>query len=309
MEKILSINFGTDRVYATLSQFTPKGLELLDIASTDSSFNLEDFESEKSQLASQELSIILEDLASQANKISISLPSEEILVTQIPGKKDISEDELKQLLGLEVRQAYPTLQYSQFTAFVTALKPKNDSSQNILAMIIRKSLIEYFDDLAAPYGLQVENIDICQFNAHNSFFYNYPEEKDKAAVFFDVQKQFVDISLVADGQPAYYNVVSINEPQKIASICDSEISKLLENHIVFVDNAFFFGTGLTKEIFDIAVNALNGVVMQTFRLNPFRMLITNLDERHQDYCARTFHVYPPCIGAAIKPRHSKIKVF
>ncbi|HPI19849.1 MAG TPA: hypothetical protein PKY56_05705 [Candidatus Kapabacteria bacterium] len=308
MEKILSIHFGTDRVYSTLTEFTDEGLELHDIASTDNSIDLENFDSDQSQLASQELEILLSELAPKASKISITLPSEEIFVTQIPGKKNISENELRQLIGLEIRQAYPNLQNNEFSAFVTPLKPKNDSSQNLLATIINKSIIEYFNNVVAPYNIPIENIDLCQLNAHNSFFYNYPEEKDKPAAFFDVQKNFVDISLVADEQPAYYNVVSMNDPVKIASICDNEISKFLENYVVFVDNAFFFGNGLTKEIFDIATNALNGIVMQTIRFNPFRMVKTSLDKRHQDYCSRSFHIYPSCIGASIKPKHTKIKV-
>lgn len=305
MKRILSVFFNIDHTYLTVVEPTPKGLDLLYINSTDHPIDLENPEEDMSILAAQELDVILSDLP-PIDEVNITLPAENILLSQIPGTLDMDVHQLKQLVGLEIRQAYPKFTFEDFNSIVVGIGDRMDGKKMLIAEIIPKTIIETSEKLLAPLNKPIDRYDISQLNAHNALLYNYPEQREKAAALVNIQQQFIDISVILNGQPIYYSLVNFNSPDDINTICENEFNKIMTDYVAYVETAFFFGSGLNIDIYAKAENKLAEFLMTTTRLNAFRLVSTSLEQREKDYCSRTAHIYPACIGAAIPPFHKSL---
>jgi hypothetical protein len=299
MERVLSAYFNTDRVYLAVFEPTEKGIDLAYINSTDHPVNPENMDGEMSLLAQKEFGVLLGELPENINKISVCLPTESVFISQIPGNGSLKQEEIKQLLHLEIRQTFPQYNNDDFISRVYQLAPRMDGKQMLIVEIIPKSVIKSIFHMFSNYNFQILNIDNSQFNAHNALLFNYPEESDKAAALLSVQSNFIDISVLKNGEPLYYNLVKFNDKTQFAAICEEEFGKLMTDYIDYIENAYFFGSGLNSELFETAKEILAGFLMTAKKLNSFRMISTGLPERYREYCARTAHIFPPCIGAAI----------
>jgi len=80
----------------------------------------------------------------------------------------------------------------------------------------------------------------------------------------------------------------------------------MTDYVPYVETAFFFGSGLTIDIYAQGENKLAEMMMTTARFNSFRLVTTSLEQRDKDYASRTAHIYPACIGAAIPPFHKSL---
>lgn len=309
MKQTLSIYFGTDRTYLTVVEPKSTGLELVYINSTQGAIDLENIDDESSLLAAQELEVYLSELHGDIGRIAVTLPSDSVLVTHIPGKKDLSQEDIVKLVNLEIRQNYPQFNFDDFTPSVIPLAPRLDGKEMLLAVIIPRKEYTSCKELLSTLKVPITSIEISQMSAHNALLYNYPEEKDKTAAVLNIGKQFVDISVITKGQPIYYNLASFQDKNKIGDLCEDEFSKILSEYVEFIDSAYFFGSELTLDLLNKANETIMGLVMESKRLNAFRMMSCNLDNRTNEYCIRTAHIYPPCIGACIPSYHDKTKLF
>lgn len=299
MERILSVYFNTSRVYLAVLEPIDKGVNLVYINSTDHTVDTEGGDDETSLLAQNEFSGLLAEIPKEIHKISVCLPTESVFISQIPGDSSLNTEDIKQLLSLEIRQTFPQHNREDFLSRVFQLAPRMDGKQMLIAEIIPKLVIKNVFKIFKNYDFQILNIDNSQFNAHNALLFNYPEEAEKAVALLNIQNHFIDISVLKNGEPLYYNLVKFNDNAQFSSICEEEFGKLMTDYIDYIENAYFFGSGLTADLFGTAKDVLAGFLMTAKRLNAFRMVSTGLSARHREYCSRTAHIYPPCIGAAI----------
>jgi hypothetical protein len=305
MKRILSVYFNIDRVYLTLFEITEKGLKLHYVNSTEAPLDLENPEDDASVLTMQELEILIQE-AGAADYLCVSLPAESVLISHIPGDLSMEEHRLKQLVGLEIRQAFPQFNFQDFSPLVVELGERMDGKKMLCAQIIPNKIIATVKQALAPAGIPISRYDASQFNSHSALLYNYPEQKDKAAALVSVQKQFVDLSVVKNGVPIYYSLVNFNSPDDIGPICESEFNKIMTDYVDYVETAFFCGVGLTTEIYQKAEAKLAEFLMTSVRLNAFKMVSSELEQREKEYCSRTAHIYPACVGAAIPPYHKSL---
>jgi hypothetical protein len=151
-------------------------------------------------------------------------------------------------------------------------------------------------------GIPLERIIISQFAAHAALLYNYPEHTGNTVALFTVQESFIDFSVLKKGKLVFYNLVSLPNHGELGAVCNAEIENMLAGQYVsYIDEAFLLGPGLTQATFTAAISEIS---VPARRLNAFRMLTTNLSQRDRDYCVRTAHLYPPCIGAALPDIHA-----
>ncbi len=305
MKRILSVYFNIDRTYLAAFDVTPKGLDLVYINSTEHPIDLENPDSELSMLAAQELEIFISDVP-DVSEVNVTLPAESVLLSQIPGRLNMDEHQIKQLVGLEIRQAFPMFNFEDFSPLIVETGERMDGKQMLIAEIIPNNLIATAQSVLKGTNLKINRFEVSQFNAHSALLYNYPEQLDKAAALVSIQQQFIDLSVIKNGLPIYYSLVNFNSPDEIGTICENEFNKIMTDYVDYVETAFFFGSGLNIEIYKKAEAKLTEFLMTSIKFNAFRMVTTNLEQREKDYCSRTAHIFPACIGAAIPPFHKHI---
>ncbi len=309
MKKILSVFFNIDRTYLAGLNIEDTGVSIDYINSTIHRIDIDNINSEETKNGIAELNKIFYEMLFDPDEISITLQSESILVTQFPGKKDMPEDELNQLINFEIRQVFPQFDNSEFERFVIPLIPQNPDLQKMMAVIIPKEDFKVIEDIIQIINKPIYRVDITQLNSHTSFLFNYPEMNDKDILFVSVQGQFIDVSVLQNGQPIYYNLIALPNYNQAGEILENEYAKIVPQYLESIDACFYFGAGLDKDISMMLweTSSLLGIP-ESKRLNAFRMINTNLSKRENEYCARTLHIFPAPIGACLNPQHSIIKV-
>lgn len=309
MGLILSIYFNTDRTYLTLVREGPKGLVLEYINSTDSPILLENPDSETSRIGFGELESYLNQFKSNINRVAVTLPSENVLVTQFSTETETDLDELTKIVDKEIRNIYPQFTYQSFTSTIVPLGFEPNGLRNMMAIIISKQDFECCKKFLHKFNLAVDIVEINQLNAHSAFIYNYPEIASNNIVIIGLQNQFIDFSIIKQYQPIYYNLMNFQKKSDIALLCATEIQNFQDKFDIKIDEVFMFGIGLSKDILEQSSEILKEKNLKVSRMNSFRMMSTFLSDREKEYCQRTAHIYPPCIGGSINPYHKRYKIY
>lgn len=309
MSKTLSIFFNIDRTYLTLVERTDEGLDLLYLNSTENKIDLENPDTDEYLLGVKELQDLLVNVKDNFDRLTVTLPAESVLVSKFPGKEDLESSELKKLIDFELRQTFPQFNYDDFAISITPLAPNSNNKKMILTVIIPNQIFNSCSEILMPLGKTIDNIEISQLNAHNAFMYNYPEFSEKCVALLSVQNQFIDISLIKNGMPAYYNLASFSSTEQIGEMVEKEFEKMLAENTDAIDGAYFFGCGLTKDIMLSCWETSMILGLEAKRLNAFRMMKTSFGKREREYCSRTMQLFPACIGGALPPYHKRIKLY
>lgn len=307
MKNALSVFFGIDRTYVSVMRPTPKGLALDFIDATRNAVDLENPFDDASKAGEMELNEFIEENKDKVEKINVTIPAEMVFVTQFPGQPGMSVDELRQLVDLEIRQAFPQFNPEEFVTTITPMEQTKDGIHMMMATIVQRDILDTIKEIFQN-KMPVQDIEISQLNAHSSFLYNYPEAANKTIMIFGIQEQFIDVSIVKNTKPAYYNLLSLSNPDKLGEMFEEEFNKVKETTVEQIDGAYFFGMGLTKELYFHAWETSMAIGLETGRMNAFRMVTTDLDKRRKDYCSRIMHIAPPCIGAHIPAYHERIRL-
>ncbi len=309
MKTALSVFLNSDRTYIAAIEPRQSGLYLAYINSTSAAFDFQQPGIDPDDESLNQIKQLLGEIPGDVERISVTIPSDTVLVTQIPGNEDMDMEQMRQLVSLEIRQTFPKFSFEDFAANVYKIYPGKESTAMLLAVIIAKQDLTNIGDFFKQYYGKIDNIEISQLNAISGFFYNYPELADGTIAIFGIQNNFVDITLMAMGKMIYYNLAPINDENELADICTQEYDKLLASHADYIDKAYLFGAGLTKDAY-LKVkeeSVKKGIDVQ--RLNAFRMMSTELNQRERDYCSRVSHVFPPCIGGALPAFFERIKIY
>lgn len=306
MDTTLSLYFNTDRTYLTVVEKRDNGLWLRHIDSTLTHIDIENIESDESREGLTQVHQALLEIPIEITRVTATLPAESVLVSQFPGSSKMSSSELKKLVNLELRQLYPQFSYSDFALNLIPFLPNNKTKAQMLAVMVENAHFDIVQNIISPLDRPLSRIDISQLNAHNAHVFNYPQELNKNIALLSVQKPFLDFSIIRNGKPLYYSAIRVNNDDDIASLFEQEITKAKTDYVDTIDSAYYFGASLTKEI---SLSCWETSMMMGFegkRLNPFRMLKTDLDERTKEYCSRVFHLYPACIGASMPAYYDRI---
>ncbi len=310
MDKLLSVYFSSHRTYLAVVERNGKGLRLDYVNSTTQPIDLEAPEDGRNEEAAEELKELLRDLDKDITRVAISLPADSVLVTKIPGKKTTPYDEIQKLVELEIRQAYPQFNYEDFIPSAVNFAPKLDGKEVMLATIIPKqNFVASRNILNEVLEKPITNIEISQLNAHSAFLYNYPKRKKESVAILGVGDNFVDVSVLKSGELVYYSLSRLDDPEEIADVCLEEFDQITEKYVEELHSAYFFGEGLNIDALVIAQSLLTEKVPNIGKLNAFRMFTSNLSERERQYCSRSAHIFPPCIGGCLPPIHKKIKLY
>lgn len=309
MAQTLSVFFNIDRTYLTVIEPTTKGISLSYINSTLNYIDLENLNDEGSLKGIEELNSILKNVDFTIDKIDVTIPAESVLVTQFPGRTGMDVEELRELIALEIRQAYPQFNPNDFSSNLIPMGDRLDGQSMMLAVIIPYEIIKSIYKILGHFNIPINNIEISQLNSHNSFLYNYPENIYKTTAIVGVQNNFIDLSIIKNSKPIYYDLISFTEKNQVGILLLEEFDILNASVANDIEDIFYFGTGLNNEVIEVAKQTFDGTGVNHHRLNAFRMVITKLTQREIEYCSRTLHIFPPCIGGSFKPYHDRIQVY
>ena len=306
--RILSVFLNTDRTYLAIVERRERGLKLLYVNSTEEAIDIDFYDDSENNEPLTKLKDLLNNLPYSVSQVSVSLPSESLFVSQFPGKPGITDVEMKALVNIELRHNFPQFGFDEFSCSLLPLHPKLNGELSIVTVILQRITYVSCMDILKSLNLPVERIEISQLNAQNALIYNYPEYSDKSVVVFGLQNNFIDIGLINSLKTGYINLRLYQNENQIAGICYEEIEKLLTEYTNDIDAVFLYGISLTQEILTSVKESLELVVPVVKRLNAFRMFATDLSDREKEYCSRTAHIYPACIGAIIPNFQERLKL-
>ena len=307
MKSALSVFFNIDRTYIAILSPSEKGLSLDYVNAARNQIDLENVFDPDNDPGIQELREFMLSVQNKINRVSVTIPAESVFVSQFPGQKGMTNQQLNKLVNLEIKQAYPQYNTDEFVSNIIPMEKNIKGASMMLASIMQKDIINTCRDIFKDF-LPVTNIEISQLNAHTAFLYNYPESFEKNIMILGVQDQFIDLSIIKNSRPAYYNLLSFSNKNILGDIIKEQYVNLQENIIERIDGVYYFGTGLTKDLSLQAKELSDSLGIESGRLNAFRMVESQLDERQRDYCKVMQHVFPPCIGAVIPAYHESIRL-
>lgn len=309
MKQSLSVFFNNDRTYFSMFEKVRNGLILTYINSTKYPVNFSRMDDENTIQGILEVKEIISEIKSELGRVSVTLTADNVIVSQFPGMKKIDMNELRKLVSFEIRQSYPQFNFENFITNIIPFEPRLDGQKMMMAVIISKQDLESCRSLLQPLNQPLDNIEITQLNAHTAFMYNYPERAEQVVALFGFQGNFVDISVIKQGKPLYYNIAILKDLDKIGELCDSQFQKILTSYVGKIDAVFFFGSGLTIKMFKLSSESASMKGIESHRFNAFRMMETKLDSREREYCSRVSHIFPPCIGGGIPAYHERFKLY
>lgn len=293
MEKTISMYFGTERTYIVRIEPGEKGLELCDIGVV-----AETVKSDTDYLdALMRLESFLPDMSNGTVTATIAVPVDNIFVHQFPAIDTSDTSQLRRMLEFEIKHAYPQHSFDDFTSAVYPMAPRLDGTSMMLAIMMEKKYLMACEFILTMTGVPLKNIQASHFASHGALLYNYPDAKNCICVVIGIQENYCDLSVLKNGELAYYNLLSLSSPDDFASACEKEIEKLLSGYVSYIDSAFCYGPGLTKDILEKAQNSLSIPIQ---RLNPFRLMSSKLQSSDEkEFCGKAAHLFVVPVGAAL----------
>ncbi|PKL80651.1 MAG: hypothetical protein CVV25_03885 [Ignavibacteriae bacterium HGW-Ignavibacteriae-4] len=303
--KSLTVFFNSDKVYSGIFERNNKGLALLDISSTLDAVNLDDIDDVYSKKAINQLNRNLTTTEHKIEELNVILNNESAFWTIIPGKLDMDKSKLKELLALEIKGNNESFNISDFSFRIYPYGQKDeDDSEMLFVVFIRKSIIENCKIALEITGLDISYITMAQIASQNTIEYNYPDTSHLYDLLINVEDSFCDISLSNNNTTYFYDLIKNDTDEKLIEAVENEITKLKANGLS-PGNALVIGTNLRKSLLDNLSESLN---IEIKRLNSFRLVRANIDDRLREYCIRTSHIYSPVVGGSLNS-FDKGKVF
>ncbi|HAW08623.1 MAG TPA: hypothetical protein DCW42_05565 [Bacteroidetes bacterium] len=301
-KRILSLYNSLQNTYSTIVNNNPLGLELQYISTINSSIEYDSKIESFNEKSIEEFRSQFEEIVDQIDEIAIVFPADLIMVSQFPFDSKIPQENIKSLLDIEIKKAYPTLNINDFTIHTYTLEGNINQPQTIMCVIIPNIEIHHYKEFFQKYNKKIISANVSQISAANCFFYNYPEYRNITTAIAGIQGNFIDFTVIANSKILYYNLLSYQQNIDIPQILLNEISKAQSKDIKKVDNGLFcYGDDLTNDLFSEITESLRVAKISCRKLNAFRMMRTNLGNEEIEYCKRSMHIFPPVIGSTLPP--------
>ena len=297
--RILSIYNSLNYTYATLVKNHPDGLELDWISTIDSPFDYDESETTFYENSIQEFKNQFEEIKDKVDGVSLVFPAEMIMVSQFPIDTNTNNENIKELLQIEIRKAFPTLEIKDFEIKTYTLNTNLNHQPVMMCVMLPRIDILRYEEFFNNYGKKIVSTNVSQISAANSFLYNYPEHRNSSSAIVGIQGNFLDFTIIENSNILYYNLLSYQQESDIPQILASEFLKVNESFGNQIDNGLYcYGEDLNNEIFNEIAETLKSVDIISHKLNAFRMMKTYFDVQEIEYCKKVSHIFPPVIGAS-----------
>jgi len=300
MKKVLSIYFNTDRTYVTKVLNSPNGLKLEYLKATNIPIDLDSLHTDPQEQAFEEIDKLILESGLDFDKISIIFPADSLLISHMPSKKGITKEEIKDLIGIELKRTFPNLDISNFQIQVFQLKESKSQVNKQIAVVYQKNDLSVFEQYFSKYEKEFNFPYVSQVAAANCFMYNYPELMDKNVGVVGFQNNYIDFCVISQGNLAYFGLESYSTNEQISTALENQIEKVTKEIVGdLAGGIYFYGRDINQQLFITLWETAMIFGIEGKRLGTFRMMKTDLEDRDKEYTFKTAHYYAPCIGAAI----------
>lgn len=307
MENVLTIFFSPERIYIACIEKTKEGLALKKIGTTSSTIDLDNLENPINETGLQEFYELMNEFDGNNNIVTVSIPMEYVLITQFPGRPNITIDEIMSVINIEIRQNYPQFNPKDFPTYLFQLEPRKEQTY-FLAAIIPMNIFHNIKSLTNRINKIVQRIEISQISAHSAFLFNYPEEKENIVGIFNISDKFIDYSVIKNNEFYSYNLIKYNFQDQIPNLIENNLTKVKNELNLEINSLYFFGTNFNKPLLN-KINTLLGKKFEKIkRLNPFRLMFTDLDDSSKQICSRLAHHFPACVGSILPDVQKRVKI-
>lgn len=298
MKKILTVYFGENRTYFTLTGPAKKGYELKFVHFDKFTPNLQN-EDINGKLQSVDFADSIREIFETADKMNIVLPSHTYHSALIPKPVEYSSENLKKLCELDIRFNFPEKVYEDFNVFAIPLQDSKKTYKYFSVEFIENSIIENYKILLTDVNVPIEKIISFSSASASSLKYNYPEIKNEPSAIFNFGSKQVNVLVIKDGLLIYQSQILCETEYILNEILRKEIEKVEDLSEEKINNLFLAGEFFTPEILEDLRKQFSNNIKSINRFNSFRMLTTNLGREYREYCSRMAHVFPPCIGGGL----------
>lgn len=294
MENILSIFINKGRSFVTFMEKNENDFTMKFLDSAENSFfdeNLFDI----SQIENKELTDIIGKFQEEITGINVIYSSDFFLISRIPYSKELKPEVISQMIKLETDRTFPKYEPDDFIYDFHLL-----SENKLLSFISPKIISEQIENYLVKFGKPVYH----HFNEHhcslNSLVHNYPEIVGKNFGIVSIQKNRLYFSLIGKSALFSFSDLYFANPENIPEILEKEIKKFYEEKSIQINGGlFFYGSELTKSLLSNVQTKLINYEIECERLNPYKNLISNLNERAEQYASRAMQNFSSCIGSVL----------
>jgi Tfp pilus assembly PilM family ATPase len=211
------------------------------------------------------------------------LDSNMVTIKKIPVDANLQGDRLKDHMRWEVEQCLinPVEQYIVDFALLP-LEDGKDQAQ-VVAVIARRELIDYFKEIFQNTDLQLRAIDVDVFAAQRVFLGNYDAGEDEYAALIDVRKESFIFSIMKGA--TFYLSLDLDfqgEDQAAQKRDDEHVTRLISKELrrIMIDYKlgksvedlraiYLYGDGVTDQVVETLQNTHN---VRIDRANPFKKI-------------------------------------
>ena len=300
MNTTLSVYFGSERTYAALLSQAKQGKEVLHVGV----YPIVLKEETDIPLIAEEIKKDFASFHGMVHVINYSIPIEKVFIYQLPAVDPSQKDAIRAMLDDEIQKVEPEKKQNDYAIMVLPGNSSQEDEQHMLAVLTDKSYLSMCEKALSGFKAPIKFTQNSQFAAHSAFIHNYPEYVGKTVAILGVQERFIDVSVINEGNLAFYSLYGIADDEDFGSVCAKIFTSILPQYLPKPDLALFFGEGLSKDLLDPLAISLTVPVM---RLNAFRMLLSGetLSVGELQLCSKAAHLFPPVIGASLPALQAK----
>ncbi len=307
MEPILSLFLGHSRTYVALLEDGDSYPSLAYVNATSDSV----FINQGQLQGKQWLEEVLMEIAGAAEQVAIALPMEYAFVHHFPYPEEASDEALETLVETELQTKFAEYDRKDLEIRIYPLAPRSDQRRLVAVIILEKEVIKVLEQIAEMAFGKLVRYDIAQNAAHSALLFNYPELREKNVVVVHIQQEYLDITALRQGTPVIYKLQKAEaEVDRTVESIRTVLEEMLSMYLPFMDAVAVFGEQLTRGLLSQLQQLVHDMApgVRAFRLNAFRRLTTTLGDRERAYCARTAHLFVPCIGVALADQVQETEV-
>ncbi len=303
--RTLSISCTSNSVVSTLSQYGPKGIEILDIGELDEPLAISspNHISDNAKLSAQLLGLA-ESSRTRADRLHLSLPSSSVHYRILPGLHTAGSEVLSELLELEMMHAREIAGMVSLSARLVPLHysdlPENGVHEGQTLVLISDAEVEFcVRELAATMGYAEVQIRSSFECAEQSFRYNYPEKRNQNVALVSIDEHELTVGLYGEGRLNYlHNVDAVASAECAETLC-TVLDEMLEQRVPELHTVALYGFDISPLLIRRLKAGLDSRVREVERLNAFRMCQSAMDDAHRKYAALYAHRYAVCVGNAL----------
>jgi hypothetical protein len=292
---IASLYFGKHSTILIVLERNDNGYTLLYIKNLDNILDLNAISADNSTAAINEISKILSQF--NISDFFVTLNPSYYIATQIPGSLKENKNEFIRLVDMSIKQHNPIKRINDFR--IKSI-PVNSALQTELVTIIDKNIIIAIESIVAMFGYEVTDINPTHIAAINAYNFNYPEKIVSTSILVQLLDNVFEFGIISNNKILGYEYCIIENNIPISTIVENKLNQIVQNYnSININCIYYYGDTLTKkeyvECWEIGM-IISG---DSKRLNPLRLMSSNLEQRDKDYCARMFQILTPCIGGAL----------